>query len=224
MEELPRRLWHIGGGLSLPIAGLLVPQQIFLPALISLTTAFLLVEAIRLSFPGVNRRLVTCFQALLREREASTLTASAYLLIAACSVFILYDKSIAAIALTFVALGDPVAGMVGGLKEYPPHLTPYLGRRRKKKSLVHPSSYLARGVWGRRGIRNKSLSGSCACLVICLAAGAILAAITHVALWVVVVGAICATLVEFLSLWLNDNLTIPLVAGGVMMLVKLVCL
>ena len=208
MEELPRRLWHIGGGLSLPIAGLLVPQQIFLPALISLTTAFLLVEAIRLSFPGVNRRLVTCFQALLREREASTLTASAYLLIAACSVFILYDKSIAAIALTFVALGDPVAGMVGGLKEYPPHLTPYL----------------ARGVWGRRGIRNKSLSGSCACLVTCLAAGAILAAIAHVALWVVVVGAICATLVEFLSLWLNDNLTIPLVAGGVMMLVKLVCL
>ena len=193
MKELPRRLWHIGGGLSLPIAGLLVPQQIFRPALCSVTIAFLIFEALRLKFPQVNRRFVTCFQALLRERETSTLTASAYLLIAASIVFVFCHKSIAAIALTFVAVGDPIAGMVGER-------------------------------WGKLRVRGKSLRGSGACLLACLMAGAILASITHVALWVVVVGAICATLVEFLSLPPNDNLTIPLITGGIMSLVTLFCL
>jgi dolichol kinase len=109
---------------------------------------------------------------------------------AAVIVFLLCDKSIAAVALTFVAVGDPVAGMVGER-------------------------------WGKARMRGKSLVGSGACLLSCLVAGAILSAITDVALPLVVVGALCATLMEFLSLRINDNLTVPLVSGGAMMLVKL---
>ena len=198
-KELPRRLWHIGGGLSLPIAGLLAPENIFLPALISITIAFLAFEAVRLKFPPLNRRFLHCFQALLREGEASTPTSSAYLLIAASIVFIFCDKSIAALAITFVAVGDPVAGMVGG--RWPPRNLKFRG-----------------GL-----VRGKSLKGSGACLLACLVAGVILASITQVALWLVVIGAICATIIEFLPLPLNDNLTIPLVAGGVMMLLRLFC-
>ena len=112
MKELPRRLFHVFGGLSLPISGLLMPQNIFLPVLISITVGFLIFEVLRLKFSSVNRRFLTCFRVLLREKEASTLTASAYFLIAAIIVFILCDKSIATMALTFVAEGDPVAGLV----------------------------------------------------------------------------------------------------------------
>lgn len=195
---LPRRLWHIGGGLSIPIAGLFTPENIFLPTLISLTIAFLIFEVVRLKFPRVNRRFLACFHALLRESEASSLTGSAYFLIAASIVFILCDRPIAAIALTFVAVGDPVAGMV---------------RERWDSPLRNP-----------RFRRGKSLKGSGACLLACLVVGGILAAITQVALWLVVIGAACATAVEFLSLPVNDNLTIPLVAGGVMTMVKLFCL
>jgi len=190
MKEVPRRLWHIGGGLSIPIAGLLAPQNIFLPVLISITLGFLIFELVRLRSPSVNRRFLTSFHPLLREREASTFTASTYILIAATILFIFCDRSIAALALTFVAAGDPVAGMV-------------------------------REKWGKPRIRNKALTGSAACLVVCLIAGAILAAITYITFWLAVIGAICATLIEFLPLPVNDNLTIPLVAGGVMMLVKL---
>jgi dolichol kinase len=64
------------------------------------------------------------------------------------------------------------------------------------------------------------LEGSVACLVVCLVVGVILATITHVSLWVVVVGAISAAVTEFLSLRVNDNLTVPLVAAGVMSLVQ----
>lgn len=192
MRELPRRLWHIFGGLSIPVAGLLVPQQIFLPALCSATIAFLVFELIRLRFPQINHRFLTFFHVLLREREAATLTASAYFLIAASIVFTLCDKSIAAMALTFVAVGDPVAGMVGE-------------------------------KWGRLKVKGRSLEGSCACFLACAVAGAILATITQVALWLAVVGAVCAALVEFLSFPVNDNLTSPLVSAGVMSLVRLLC-
>ena len=68
-------------------------------------------------------------------------------------------------------------------------------------------------------MKGKSLEGSPACFVACLVVGVILAAITHVALWAVVVGAISATVIESLSLLVNDNLAVPLVAAGVMSLV-----
>jgi dolichol kinase len=210
MKELPRRLWHIFGGLSLPVAGLWAPQDIFLPALVSITIAALILDIVRLRSPRVNRRFVISFRALLREREVSTLNGSTYFLIAASIVFIFCDKSIAAIALAFVAVGDPVAGMVG---------------ERWGKLRVSPEggnfSNFAKFPRNLRfcGMKGKSWEGSSACFVACLIVGVILAAITHVALWVVVVGAICATVIESLSLLVNDNLSIPLVAAGVMSLV-----
>jgi dolichol kinase len=210
MKELPRRLWHIFGGLSLPVAGLWAPQDIFLPALVSITIAVLILDIVRLRSPRVNRRFVISFRALLREREGSTLNGSTYFLIAASIVFIFCDKSIAAIALAFVAVGDPVAGMVGEK----------WGKLRVSHEEGNFSNFAKFPRNLRfRGMKGKSWEGSSACFVACLIVGVILAAITHVALWVVVVGAICATVIESLSLLVNDNLSIPLVAAGVMSLV-----
>jgi len=210
MKELPRRLWHIFGGLSLPVAGLLAPQDIFLPALVSITIAILILDIVRLRSPQVNRRFVISFRALLREREVSTLTGSTYFLIAASIVFILCDKSIAAIALAFVAVGDPVAGMVGGRRANM--------RVSPEEQKISEAPKFPRNL-RFRGMKGKSLKGSSACFGACLVVGVILAAVTHVALWVVVVGAICATVIEFISLPVNDNLSMPLVAAGVMSLV-----
>jgi dolichol kinase len=211
MKELPRRLWHIFGGLSLPVAGLWAPQDIFLPALVSITIVALILDIVRLRSPRVNRRFVISFRALLREREVSTLNGSIYFLIAASIVFIFCDKSIAAIALAFVAVGDPVAGMVGerwGKLRVSPEEGNFSEASRSSRNLRF------------RRMKDKSLEGSFTCLVACFVVGVILAAITHVALWVVVVGAICATVIESLSLLVNDNLSIPLVAAGVMSLVQ----
>jgi dolichol kinase len=210
MKELPRRLWHIFGGLSLPIAGLLAPQDIFLPALVSITIVALIVEIVRLRSPRVNRRFVTVFRALLREREVSMLTGSTYLFIAASIVFVLCDKFIAATALAFVVVGDPVAGMVGERWAKP--------RVSSEERNFSQASRSPRNL-RFRGVRGKSLEGSSACFAACLVVGVVLAAVIHVALWVVVVGAICATVMESLSLPVNDNLSIPLVAAGVMSLV-----
>jgi glycerol-3-phosphate acyltransferase PlsY len=211
MKELPRRLWHIFGGLSLPIAGLLAPQDIFLPVLVSITIAALILDIVRLRFPRVNRHFMSIFRVLLRDKEVSTLNGSTYFLIAASIVFIFCDQPIAAIALAFVAVGDPVAGMVGerwGKLRASPEEGNFSETPRSSRNLRF------------RGMKGKSLEGSSACFVACLGVGVILAAVTHVALWVVVVGAISATVIEFLPLPVNDNLSIPLVAAGVMSLVQ----
>jgi dolichol kinase len=210
MEERPRRLWHIFGGLSLPVAGLLAPHDIFLPALASITIAALILDIIRLRSPRVNRHFMIIFRALLREGEVSTLTGSTYFLIAASIVFIFCDKSIAAIALVFVAVGDPIAGMVGERWGKP--------RVNSEQQKISEAPRPSRNV-RFRGMKGKTWEGSLACFVACLVVGVILAAVTHVALGMVVIGAICATVIEFLSLLVNDNLTIPLVAAGVMSLV-----
>jgi len=211
MKELPRRLWHIFGGLSLPVAGLLAPRDIFLPALVSIAIGALILDIVRLRSPRVNRRFFASFRVLLRERELSTLNGSTYFLIAASIVFIFCDKSIAAIALAFIAVGDPVAGMVGE-------------RWGKLRASPEGGNFSNFAKFPRnlrfRGMKGKSLEGSSACLVACLVVGATLAIITHVALWVVLVGAICATVIESLSLLVNDNLSIPLVAAGVMSLLQ----
>jgi dolichol kinase len=191
LKELPRRSFHILGGLSLPILGLLLPQNIFLPGLITVTLAFLIFELVRLNLPSLNRRFCARFKALLREREASTLTTSSYLLAAAAIVFVLCPHNIAIMALTLLAVGDPTAGIVGER-------------------------------WGRTKVRGKSLTGSIACLGICIVASIILPSFTHITLWLALVGAVCATITEFLSLPPNDNFTIPLVSAGVMTVVKFV--
>jgi dolichol kinase len=211
MKELPRRLWHIFAGLALSIAGLLSPREIFLPVVITITIAALVVEIVRLRSPRVNRRFTAIFQVLLRQKEAVTLTGSAYFLIAASIVFVLCDKSIAAMAMTFVSVGDPIAGMIGEK----------WGRLRVDPDRMKISDFAKfppRLVF--RGKKGKSLEGSSACLVACLAAGAILSVITHVSLWVVVAGALSATIVESLFLLVDDNLSVPLVTAGVMTLVN----
>jgi dolichol kinase len=210
MKELPRRLWHIFAGLAISIAGLWAPRDIFLPVLVAITIVVLILDIVRLWSPRINWRFMIIFRALLREKEVSTLTGSTYFLIAATIVFALYDKSIAAIALAFVAVGDPVAGMVGER----------WGKLRVnlEEGQISDFTKFPRDV-RLRGKKDKSLEGSAACFAACLVVGVILAFVTHVALWVIVVGAICATVVESLFLLVNDNLSIPLVAAGVMSLV-----
>ena len=187
-KELPRRLFHILGGLSLPVAALLSPQDIFLPTLTIVTLAFLLFEILRLSIPSLNRRFLARFRTLLRDKETSTLTSSSYLLAAAAIVFTLCHYVTAIMALAFLAVGDPTAGIVGQR-------------------------------WRKPGLRGKSLIGSAACLASCMAAGAGIALLTHTPPWLALIGALCATITELLSLPPNDNFTIPLLSAGVMSIV-----
>lgn len=190
-NELPRRLFHTCSCLIFPVAALLLPQSIFLPLLISVTAVFLPFEVIRLRLPSVNNWFLSHFRTLLREKETTRFTGSSYLLIACVITFLVFDKPIAVLSFSFLAVGDPVGGAAGER-------------------------------WGKRKIRGKSLEGSLAFFLAALIFGLILNMVTQVALPLLLVGVSGATLIEFLSLPPDDNLTIPLFSGGLMTLVKLI--
>jgi dolichol kinase len=73
------------------------------------------------------------------------------------------------------------------------------------------------GVHGKKKTLGKSIEGSLAFFVICLAIGALLS-LTKIRLppAVFILGALSATIIELMPLPVDDNLTIALVAGAVM--------
>ena len=69
--------------------------------------------------------------------------------------------------------------------------------------------------WGKHRIGRKSIEGSLGCLLGTL----IVAAITPgLAFWLAAAGAVVATVTEFLSVKIDDNVSVPLVSGLAMML------
>ncbi|MFQ6002117.1 MAG: diacylglycerol/polyprenol kinase family protein [Candidatus Zixiibacteriota bacterium] len=67
--------------------------------------------------------------------------------------------------------------------------------------------------YGKIRIRSKSLEGSLACLTMCLLVAVI---VPGFPLWIGVVGAFAATLVEGITLPIDDNFSVPLISGLVM--------
>jgi len=71
--------------------------------------------------------------------------------------------------------------------------------------------------WGRTRVLGKTLEGSLACLTTCLIVGLAAWAWLRTPWSAVVAGALAATVIELLPLPMDDNFTVPLIAGLAMM-------
>jgi len=150
------------------------------------TFTFLAFEVIRLRAPGINRWFFSHFKPLLREREASRLTAASYALVASLAALLAFQRDIAVLALSFLAVGDPLATIVG--KE--------VGRRK----------LLSKTLEG-------DLACFISCVAVGLVsyyAGSSIRPLTIAA------GVVSATVVEAIPLPVDDNLAMPLSAGLMM--------
>ena len=187
-----RSLYHILGGLVIPVAALFLPKPIILIFLVVLTFVFLAVELTRLRLPVVNRWFFKYYKALARADEKSRLTGTSYLLIGSLISFLIFQRDIAVLSLVFLAIGDPVAGLIGR----------WIGKRR---------------------LAGKTLEGDLACLISCIAIGAVFYYAGLNLDWLtIIVGAVVASAAEAAPLPVNDNLTIPLFSGVAMTLMNLI--
>lgn len=126
---------------------------------------------------------------LFRESERTKPTGSTVMVIAALAAFLLFAKPVAIVALLVLAVGDPIASAAG------------------------------RGAPGPR-IAGKSLVGAGAFAIAATLAGLGASLHADVSLgWWLVVGAIVGAATEVAPLRVDDNATIPLVAGAAMTLV-----
>lgn len=178
----------MAAGSSIPLAAIFLPSGIMIAGTAVLSGIALLVEGARLRLPGVNSLLVSRFMLLLKEAESRKVTGATYFVISALAVFLLFDESVAIAALLFLSLGDPAAALVG--------------RR-------------APGI----RVFGKSPLGTLAMVLVGLGIAGVLSAAGAVDRhWGLYAGAVVAGLAELLPLPMDDNVTIPLVSGGVMAL------
>lgn len=187
--SLARRLFHMAAGSVFPTLALFAPEGLTLALLGATTAIAIMAEFARFVFPPLNRWFLKYFGVLLRERESSHVTGATYLLLSSLLVFLVFDRGVAILSLFFLALGDPVAALVGER----------FGRRRVfGKSLEGALAFLATA------------------LILGLTLGTVQLGLSFP---VVLLGAASAALIEVLPIPLDDNVTIPLLSGALMSLV-----
>ena len=181
-----RRLFHIGACGAIPLLGIFVGSGVMVTLLATMSGLALLVELARLRLSGLNLILVAWLKPLLKDTEDRRITGATYIALAALACFLVFDKPIAIAALFFLALGDPVAALVGSRMG---------GFRVFGKSPLGTLAFMAVAI-GVAGILS-----------------AVNVVPFH---WGLVAGATIAALVELAPSFLDDNLTIPLISGAAM--------
>ena len=181
LDELRRKSIHLSG-LVLPVIYLFLDKPVMLVIIGVLTGFALAVELLKWLSSRFREFFFRIFASLLRTHERKgAMTGATYYLISTFLCVFFFAKTLAIVCLFFMILGDLVAALVG------------------KK-------------WGRTKILGKkSLEGSTACFVVCVAV-----ALVKLNPIVAIVGALVATIVELIPFPVDDNLTVPLISGVVM--------
>ena len=182
--HLERRLFHMSAGVLFPVLALIMEEDPFFALLLVTSVAVVGGDTIRLLVSPLNRVFVRSLAPLLRRDEKNQIIGASYGLLGILGAFALFDRDIAIVAVLFLALGDPVAAMVG--------------------------IRLRRGpVFGKS--LSGSMAMVMAALAV-VAVLHVTGAIDF--RWAFVVGAVAAAAIELLPSPFNDNLTIPLGAGA----------
>ena len=181
ISELLRKSIHLSG-LILPVIYFFLDKPTMLIFAGILAGIAIAIELVKWVFPSFGNFFFQIFAPLLRTHERKgAITGATYYLISAFLCILFFAKTLAVVCIFFMVLGDLAAALVG------------------KK-------------WGRtKLIGAKSLEGSAACFVVCVAI-----ALVKLHPVIGIIGALVATIVEMLPFPVDDNLTVPLVSGAVM--------
>ncbi len=186
MGHLGRKLFHLLGGLGLLSLYFFLGRERVFFVYAVLAAAVLALELARLNVPAWNRFLYNHFASFIRKNEERKLTGTVPYVLGIAFSLYFYSLPVACAAVCFLACGDVAATTIGER-------------------------------FGKRKIGSKSLEGTAAFIAAAIAAGIGLSLLgLGIPPGIMVLGALCAAGVELLPVPVNDNLSIPLVAGAVM--------
>ena len=186
MKHTGRKLYHLMGGLGLLSLYYLLGRHYALICYSILFVIVLAVDLARLRIPAFNQLIFTRFGSFIREGERYKLTGTAPYVLGIALSLYAFSLEVATAAICFLAFGDVSATTVGER-------------------------------YGRTKIGEKSLEGTIAFTAAALLSALLLPAIgVHLMTGIIILGAVVAAVVELLPLPVNDNLAIPLIAGGAM--------
>jgi len=192
MRERPfyyRKFFHLSGSI-VALGYLFIPQKgLYLVILLPFLLLFLIVDILRLNSPRINEHFFHLFSPLIAPKDSHQLNGSTYYLISSFLSILLFPKEVAVLSMLYLSMGDSTAAIIG------------------KK-------------FGKTKIFDKTLEGSLSCLLLCF-----LISLKFFNWKISLVGATSAMLIELFSsgdfrspLLLDDNLLIPLLSGGILLL------
>ncbi|MBL8879257.1 MAG: hypothetical protein JNG88_09075 [Phycisphaerales bacterium] len=189
--ELARKSIHLSSTL-IPLIYSVTPRHIALAILAFVVCIFVLMELLRRGESRLGRLINHLCGFMLRRSESGNFTGATWVVIAAWIAIFLFPKPIAVAVLLMLSISDSCASIIG-------------------ISFGHT-----------RWIGGKSLAGSGAFFLSALAIGMV--CLPHHPM-TALAGAIAATCAEAVDLHIgklhvNDNLLIPLIAGGVMLAIE----
>jgi dolichol kinase len=186
MRHWGRKLFHLFGGLGLLAVYFNLSRELALIFYAILFVIVLILDLVRLRVHALNQFFFTRFGSFIRPNEATKLTGTPPYILGIGLSLFFFRTDVAAAAICFLAFGDVAATTVGER-------------------------------YGNIKIGRKSLEGTLAFIVAAAGAGLLLL-VVGIALptGIIMLGTLVAASVELLPLPVNDNLVIPLVAGGVM--------
>ncbi len=114
-SHMPRKLFHMVWASIIPTLYHfeLLPRYTVVVGVVALTFVWLVFELLRLRVPLVNKYFQGCFAPLMKKKEAVALTGVTYMLFGTSISLLAFSPEVASAALYFIALGDPVAAIVG---------------------------------------------------------------------------------------------------------------
>lgn len=193
--HLARKVWHMGMGLMMAaiyMAGLPTSKAILLLGAALILDLFM--ETARLRNPALNQKILRFWGPIMRTSEVNKISGVPFYIAAALLSIAIFPKTIAILAILFLALGDPVASLVGILY----------------------------GKLGPRLSNGKSLIGTSAgvltCMMVTYAFLQFMGIGTEHLAILTLVGGLAGGAAEVLPLEVDDNFSIPIVSGFVLWL------
>lgn len=184
-----RRVIHVSLGLGFAAGALFAPISWVRIVIVVLALGFAFLDALRLMSPQINRHVQRWFGPMMKSAEmGARVTGATYMLLAVALCLLVFEKEVAAAAILFLTVGDPVASLVG--QRY--------GRRRVGQKSIEGTL----AFWGVALVVGVALFG----------AGRL------DSLWMAVAGSGSAALAEMIPLPIDDNIWIPVAAALAMVL------
>ncbi len=189
MNKIGRKIYHLAGGLILIGLYASLGRATGLLMLLGVFIFATGVDLARLNIPILNEFMYRHFSKFIRDSEKVKLTGTPWYVLGILCAAAFYDLPVAVYAVACLACGDVAATTVGER-------------------------------WGTIKISGvKSLQGTAAFFASAAIAGSIINLCwIPLSPAVFLTGAAVAACVEILPIGINDNLTIPVIAGGVMRL------
>ena len=194
-----RKLFHMGVGLAVLWLYYNI-EAVTTERIIYATTALGLVglafDLLRMGFKDFNRHVLKIIGPIIRQSEVNSLTGLPFYALGTATALFFYQEKIAVLSILFLIFSDPIAS--------------YFGIRYGTDQIMPNKS-----VQG-------SAAGLCTCYIISLIYGLVWAEPTVDLLIFSLLAGIVGSVSELLSIFVDDNFTIPVVSGGGLTLLNMV--